>query len=62
MKSLTKKEKDEFLADLKKSIVGENSVTTNSDDPNSLKININLQHPDKEKDDEEEENEKNMRF
>ncbi len=55
MKNMNKKEKDEFLSELKKSMLGDNTVSADSNDPNSLKININLQHPDDKKKDAEEE-------
>jgi hypothetical protein len=42
MKNMNKKEKDEFLSELKKSMLGDNTVSADSNDPNSLKININL--------------------
>lgn len=35
--------------------MGDNSVSADSNDPNSLKININLQHPDNKKEEEDEE-------
>jgi len=57
MKNMSKKEKEQFMNELKKSMSSDKTLSASEDDPNSLKININLQKPE-EKDDKKEVDEK----